>query len=113
MDNFFYNPLLSKALIILFIGLLEQFIYSGHLLFLTNKKPIASSIILFIHLNIYLLLIANIIHDLNNILWFVPIYALGCASGNYIRVKLRLYKDILEKKIKNEKTKKKLSKISK
>lgn len=97
ITEIFYNPLIAKALIILLVGLLEQFIYSWHLLQLTRKKAVSSSLILFLHLNIYLLLIASIINDMNKILWFVPVYALGCSIGNYIRIKVRQYKDKIEK----------------
>ena len=94
----FSNPLLSKALIIFIVGLVEQFIYSWHLLLLTRKKAISSSLVLFFNIIIYLLIIANIINDINQIFWFIPIYALGCGLGNYLRIKGRLYRDRIERR---------------
>lgn len=99
ITQFLTNPLVAKALLILIVGMFEQFIYSGHLLLLTKKKAEASSLVLFLHLNIYLLLIGNIINDMDKIIWFIPFYAFGCAVGNYIRIKVRIYKDTLEKEL--------------
>lgn len=75
-----------KALIIFIAGIIETFLYAGYIIAVTKKQVLASSILMFVYMTIYLGIIYYIVKDINSIT-LVLVYALSCAIGNFIRIK--------------------------
>jgi len=78
--------MLSKIIIVFFVGLIETFLYAGYIIAITKKQVIASSLLMFIYMCIYLIIISYIIKDVNTIPLLI-IYSLSCGIGNFLRVR--------------------------
>ena len=75
-----------KLLAIFIFGTLETYLYTGWNLSANKKQAYLSSLLMFIYMTIYLLILDAAFKDSNSILMIMD-YALACATGNFIRVK--------------------------
>ena len=82
-----------KYLIIFIVGAVETYFSTNWALYAIERKAILSSLMMFIYLTIYLLVISWAVKDNDTILVLI-VYAFSGAVGNYISIKA----DILCKK---------------
>lgn len=75
-----------KLLIIFFVGLLEQILYTGYLLAVDRRKLYLSSILMFVYMTLYLFIVAYAMKDSETILILLS-YATACGIGNYIVIR--------------------------
>ena len=73
-------------LIILIAGIFETWLYTGWAITANQKKVYLSSILMFIYMLTYLLILNTAFKDDNSIL-IILVYSISCMIGNFIRVK--------------------------
>jgi nucleoside permease NupC len=84
---------MNKILLIFIVGVIETFIYTAWCLSANRKEINKSSILMFIYMTVYLVIISFALMD--KILLLV--YALSCGVGNYLEL---LWEKRYEKKTK-------------
>lgn len=80
-----------KYFIILIVGIIETYFSTNWTLYATDRKPILSSIMMFLFLTINLLIVSWAIKG-NDTLNMILVYSLSASLGNYLSVKLDLKK---------------------
>lgn len=93
-----------KYLLLIIVGIIENYIYTLRLLTTAQGLIIKSSTILVVHTIIYLSVVAWAIKDTNTLIMII-IYAFGCGIGNGLALFWEKRKKL------NEKTYKKLFKV--
>ena len=83
---------LNKIFIIFGSGLIEQILYTLYLLAVNKYMILPSTILMFLYMTIYLLIINYAIKDEKNSLSLLIVYALSSGVGNYIAMILRIIK---------------------
>jgi len=73
-----------KFLIIFFIGLIEQIIYTSYLISVDKRQLYLSTLYMFVYMCLYLGIVAYAIAQQNLLL--LIIYALSCAIGNFCTI---------------------------
>jgi uncharacterized protein YebE (UPF0316 family) len=81
---------LTKYIIILIVGAIETYFSTNWALFAVERKAILSSLMMFIYLTIYLLVISWAVKD-NDTIAVMIVYAFSGAIGNYISIKADIY----------------------
>ena len=89
-----------KFIIIFIAGVIETFIYTAWCISANKKELNKSSILMFVYMSIYLIIITFAMKDTNTI-GLIITYAISCGVGNYAEI---LWEN------KNEKANKKLYK---
>jgi len=84
--------MIKKIAIIFFAGLIEQFGYTLYLLAVNRYMIIASSILMFSYMTIYLLIINKIAKDEKDSIKLLLFYALSSGIGNWIAMSMHLIK---------------------
>ncbi len=74
-----------KILLIFIFGLFETFLYTMWCLSANRKEIVRSSVLMFVYMLIYLLILAYAIKDTEAIVLIVT-YALSCGIGNYLEI---------------------------
>jgi len=74
-----------KYFIIFGAGVVETYIYTATLIAATRMKYIGSSILMFLYMMVYLLILDTAFKDSNSKL-MILVYAVSCGVGNFIRV---------------------------
>ncbi len=82
----------KKIIIIFFIGLIEQLLYTFYLLSLNRYLIEISSILMFLYILVYLGIINKIIKDKKDSLLMMLSYAVSCGAGNYLAMILHIIK---------------------
>jgi hypothetical protein len=93
--HFFKSGLPSsfKAGVLVFsLGLVEQILYTLYLLSVGKYLIGLSTLLMFVYMTLYLLIINYAIKDKKNSIFFLILYALACGAGNYIAMILKLIK---------------------
>jgi hypothetical protein len=75
-----------KILIIFIAGVIETYLFAGWTITANQKKEIVSSILMFIYMTLYLLILDAAFKDTNSGIMIFD-YALACALGNFLRIK--------------------------
>jgi multidrug transporter EmrE-like cation transporter len=75
--------MINKIILIFIAGLLESLLYTMYLISIDNRKVLLSTILMFIYMSIYLIIISFAIKDLNSLSLLLA-YSLSSALGNYI-----------------------------
>ena len=75
-----------KILLIFIAGIIETFLFTWWNLSANKKQIYVSSILMLIYMTMYLSIIDTAFKDINSKLMIIC-YAIGCAIGNYTRVK--------------------------
>jgi uncharacterized protein YebE (UPF0316 family) len=75
-----------KILLIFIFGIIETFLFTWWNLSANKKQVYVSSILMFSYMTMYLKILDTAFKDINSTLLIVS-YAVGCAIGNFIRVK--------------------------
>jgi uncharacterized protein YebE (UPF0316 family) len=75
-----------KLLLIFIFGTIETYLFAGWSLSANKKQAYLSSILMFVYMCVYLMILEVAFKDSNSKLIIMD-YALACALGNYIRVK--------------------------
>jgi uncharacterized protein YebE (UPF0316 family) len=78
--------MINKLLLIFIFGTIETYLYTGWNLTANQRKKWVSSILMFIYMTIYLLILDAAFKDNNSKLMILD-YALACALGNFLRIK--------------------------
>jgi hypothetical protein len=78
--------MINKLLLIFIFGTIETYLYTGWNLTANQKKVWVSSILMFIYMTIYLLILDAAFKDNNSGIMIFD-YALACALGNFLRIK--------------------------
>ncbi len=89
-----------KILLVGFLGLLEQILYTSYLIAVDKRQTYLSTLWMFIYMSLYLFIVAYSIKDSNAIPLLIT-YALACAIGNYLTM---LWEKRKNSKTYNEKT---------
>jgi len=83
---------MKKLILIFFIGLGEQTLYTFYLLSLTRYLIGLSSILMFSYMIIYLGIINKIAKDKSDSVKMLLVYAGSCGIGNWLAMMLHLIK---------------------
>lgn len=75
-----------KILLIFIFGIIETFLFTWWNLSANKKQVYVSSILMFIYMTMYLMIIDTAFKDINSKIMIIC-YAIGCGLGNFIRVK--------------------------
>jgi len=75
-----------KLILIFIFGTLETYLYTGWNLSANKKQVYLSTILMFIYMMIYLIILDAAFKDNNSIL-MIGDYSLACALGNFLRVR--------------------------
>lgn len=75
-----------KILMIFFVGLCEQCLYTAYLISVNKRQAILSSILMLVYMSLYLFIVAYALKDTNAIGLLVT-YACACGLGNLITMK--------------------------
>jgi uncharacterized protein YebE (UPF0316 family) len=75
-----------KILGIFIFGTIETYLYTGWNLSANKKQKYLSSLLMFIYMTIYLLILDVAFKDKNSNIMIMD-YALACALGNFLRVR--------------------------
>jgi hypothetical protein len=84
--------MINKLLLIFIFGTIETYLYTGWNLTANQKKVWVSSVLMFIYMIIYLLILDAAFKDSNSTIMIFD-YASACALGNFIRVNHEKKKD--------------------
>ena len=74
---------MTKIVIVFFVGLVEQALYTMYLLSVTRKQKYVSSILMTLYMTLYLGIMAYAIKDTDTIALLIA-YALACGIGNLL-----------------------------
>jgi len=77
----------NQLLIVLVAGLVETALYTAYLIKLGNKEKVQSSFLMALYIFVYLWLLTYVLKEPNNII-LIGTYAIACALGNYIAMKI-------------------------
>lgn len=73
-----------KLLIIFFVGLAEQILYTSYLISVDKRQLYISTFLMFIYMCLYLGIVAYSVAQQN---WLMlAVYALSCGIGNYFTI---------------------------
>ena len=75
-----------KILLIFVFGIIETFLFTWWNLSANKKQVYASSILMLVYMTMYLMILDSAFKDINSKIMILS-YAIGCAIGNYIKVK--------------------------
>ena len=75
-----------KILIIFIAGVIETFLFTWWNLSANKKQVYTSSILMFVYMAMYLMILNYAFKDVNSKLMIMS-YVVGCTLGNYIRVR--------------------------
>ena len=75
-----------KVLLIFVFGTIETFLFTWWNLSANKKQVYTSSLLMLIYMTMYLIIIDTAFKDTNSKIMIVT-YAIGCALGNFIRIK--------------------------
>jgi quinol-cytochrome oxidoreductase complex cytochrome b subunit len=76
--------MIIKLLIIFFVGLLEQILYTSYLISVDKRQLYISTLLMFIYMCLYLGIVAYSIAQQN---WLMlAVYAMACGIGNYFTI---------------------------
>jgi len=78
--------MISKVLLIFIFGTIETYLYTGWNLSANKKQVYLSTILMFVYMMIYLIILDAAFKDSNSILMIAD-YSLACALGNFLRVR--------------------------
>jgi hypothetical protein len=81
-----------RIFILFVVGFLEQGLYTLYLLTVNKYMIIASSILMFSYMFIYLLIIDKIAKDKKDSIKLIITYSLACCLGNFVAMSLNLVK---------------------
>lgn len=81
-----------RIFILFVVGFLEQGLYTLYLLTVNKYMTIASSLLMFSYMFIYLLIIDKIAKDKKDSIKLIITYSLACCLGNYVAMSLNLVK---------------------
>jgi hypothetical protein len=83
---------MKKLLLVFFIGLCEQFLYTLYLLSVNKYLILISSIFMFLYMVLYLGLINRIAKDNKDSIKLIFVYSFACMIGNFIAMSLKFIK---------------------
>ena len=83
--------MIKNIIIVFIVGLIEQLLYTLYIISVGKYLIVASSILMFSYMILYLLIISKVVKEKDGIILLIT-YALACGIGNFIAMGLHLIK---------------------